>query len=59
MSEQTDAAGSEGLRLTAFDAIQRRQGGNFAELEGWDWISDFGDPLAEHHAVRTAVAIWD
>ncbi len=59
MTEQTEAAGSEGLRLTAFDAIQRRQGGNFAEWEGWDWISDFGDPLAEHHAVRTAVAIWD
>ena len=59
MTEQTDAAGTEGLRLTAFDAIQRRQGGSFAEWEGWDWISDFGDPLAEHHAVRNAVAIWD
>ena len=59
MSDQENAAGAEGLRLTAFDAIQRRQGGTFAEWEGWDWISDFGDPLAEHHAVRDAVGVWD
>ena len=31
------------LRHTPFDAIQRRMGGQFAEWEGWDWISDFGD----------------
>ena len=34
-------------------------GGTFAEWEGWDWISDFGDPIAEHHAVREAVGLWD
>ena len=50
---------TEGLRKTAFDAIQRRQGGTFAEWEGWDWISDFGDPINEHHAVRETVGIWD
>ena len=50
---------TEGLRKTAFDAIMRRQGGTFAEWEGWDWISDFGDPLNEHHAVRETVGIWD
>ena len=50
---------SDTLQHTAFDAIQRRMGGNFAEWEGWDWISDFGDPVAEHHAVREAVGIWD
>jgi aminomethyltransferase len=49
----------DGLLRTGFDAIQRRLGGNFAEWEGWDWISDFGDPVAEHHAVREAVGIWD
>ena len=49
----------DGLLRTGFDAIQRRMGGNFAEWEGWDWISDFGDPVAEHHAVREAVGIWD
>ena len=50
---------SDTLAHTAFDAIQRRAGGNFAEWEGWDWISDFGDPVAEHHAVREAVGVWD
>lgn len=50
---------SEGLRKTAFDAVQRRMGGTFAEWEGWDWISDFGDPVNEHHAVRETVGIWD
>ncbi len=50
---------SEGLRKTAFDAVQRRMGGVFAEWEGWDWISDFGDPINEHHAVRETVGIWD
>ncbi|MDX6521516.1 MAG: aminomethyltransferase, partial [Gaiellales bacterium] len=49
----------DGLLRTGFDAIQRRMGGNFAEWEGWDWISDFGDPVAEHHTVREAVGIWD
>ena len=34
-------------------------GGNFAEWEGWDWISDFGDPVSEHHAVRETVGVWD
>ena len=47
------------LRHTPFDAIQRRMGGTFAEWEGWDWISDFGDPIAEHHAVRETVGVWD
>ena len=47
------------LRHTPFDAIQRRMGGQFAEWEGWDWISDFGEPVAEHHAVRETVGLWD
>ncbi len=53
------APSSDALLHTAFDAIQRRQGGTFAEFEDWEWISDFGDPIAEHHAVREAVGIWD
>jgi aminomethyltransferase len=48
-----------GLLHTAFDGVQRRMGGTFAEWEGWDWISDFGDPIAEHHTVRESVGIWD
>jgi aminomethyltransferase len=50
---------SDAVLRTAFDAVQRRMRGNFAEWEGWDWISDFGDPVAEHHAVREAVGVWD
>ncbi|MFL6042444.1 MAG: aminomethyltransferase family protein [Gaiellales bacterium] len=49
----------DGLRRTAFDAIQRRMGGEFAEFEDWSWISDFGDPVSEHNTVRHAVGIWD
>ena len=49
----------DGLLRTGFDAIQRRLGGTFGEFEGWEWISDFGDPIAEHHAVREAVGVWD
>jgi aminomethyltransferase len=49
----------DGLLRTGFDAIQRRLGGTFGEFEGWEWISDFGDPVAEHHAVREAVGVWD
>jgi aminomethyltransferase len=61
VSEPAPAGGvySDGLLHTAFDAIQRRLGGSFAEWEGWDWISDFGDPIAEHHTVRESVGIWD
>jgi aminomethyltransferase len=50
---------TEGLLKTAFDRVERRLRGNFAEWEGWDWISDFGDPIAEHHTVRESVGIWD
>jgi aminomethyltransferase len=53
------SAASDALQRTAFDAIQRRSGGSFAEWEGWDWISDFGDPVSEHHAVRESVGVWD
>ena len=50
---------TDGLLKTGFDRVQRRLGGTFAEWEGWDWIADFGDPIAEHHAVRESVGIWD
>jgi aminomethyltransferase len=53
------APANDALLRTPFDAIQRRAGGSFMEWEGWDWISDFGDPIAEHHTVREAVGVWD
>jgi aminomethyltransferase len=44
---------------TAFDAPQRELGCEFMEWEGWLWPNQFGDPVAEHVAVRTGVGIWD
>ncbi|MFN8223357.1 MAG: aminomethyltransferase family protein [Gaiellales bacterium] len=44
---------------TAFDGPQRAAGCTFMDWEGWYWPSDFGDPVAEHVAVRTDVGVWD
>ena len=44
---------------TAFDSLQRASGGEFTEWEGWRWPNHFGDPLAEHRAVREDVGVWD
>ena len=44
---------------TAFDARQRALGGDLVDWEGWYWPNHFGDAVAEHHAVRTAVGVWD
>jgi aminomethyltransferase len=49
---------SDGIR-TAFDAPQQELGCEFMEWEGWQWPNHFGDPAAEHRAVREAVGIWD
>jgi aminomethyltransferase len=39
--------------------LQERHGATFAEFAGGAWADHFGAPLAEHHAVRTAVGVWD
>src|SRR5205823_6699488 len=44
---------------TAFDAPQRELGCEFMEWEGWLWPNHFGDPVAEHRAVREGVGVWD
>jgi len=44
---------------TAFDALQRALGGDLMEWEGWFWPNTFGDAIAEHHAVRNDVGVWD
>jgi aminomethyltransferase len=49
----------EGIVRTAFDAPQRELGGEFMEWEGWYWPTEFGDAVAEHHAVRRDVGVWD
>jgi aminomethyltransferase len=44
---------------TAFDAAQRELGCEFIDWEGWLWPNHFGDPIAEHRAVREHVGVWD
>jgi len=44
---------------TAFDAPQRELGCEFVDWEGWLWPNHFGDPVAEHRAVREGVGVWD
>jgi aminomethyltransferase len=51
----TDAA----IIRTAFDRVQRDLGGDFMDWEGWYWPNHFGDPVAEHNAVRNTVGVWD
>jgi aminomethyltransferase len=51
----TDAA----IIRTAFDRVQRDLGADFMDWEGWYWPNHFGDPVAEHQAVREAVGVWD
>jgi aminomethyltransferase len=44
---------------TAFDEVQRKAGADWTDWEGWAWAADFGDPVAEHQATRTACNMWD
>ena len=44
---------------TAFDGPQRELGCEFMDWEGWLWPNHFGDPAAEHRAVRQDVGVWD
>ena len=44
---------------TAFDSVQRGMGCEFMDWEGWQWPNHFGDPVAEHRAVRENVGVWD
>ena len=51
--------GATEITRTAFDRVQRDLGCEFMDWEGWYWPSHFGDPVAEHHAVRNDVGVWD
>jgi aminomethyltransferase len=44
---------------TAFHEKQEELGCEFMDWEGWYWPSHFGDAVAEHHAVRRDVGVWD
>ncbi len=50
---------SDEIVRTAFDRPQRELGGELVEWEGWYWPNHFGDPVAEHHAIRNDVGVWD
>ena len=39
--------------------MQARQGAAFREWNGWLWADHFGDPVAEHRAVRSGAGVWD
>jgi aminomethyltransferase len=47
------------LHRTAFDTVQVEAGATWTDWEGWAWAADFGDPVAEHQATRTACNMWD
>jgi aminomethyltransferase len=44
---------------TAFHAAQQELGCEFMDWEGWSWPNHFGDPIAEHRAVREGAGVWD
>jgi glycine cleavage system T protein len=46
------------MRTILYD-IQRDQGANFGDFQGWEKPVDFGDCLAEHRAVREAMGLLD
>jgi aminomethyltransferase len=47
------------LKRTAFYNVQEESGATWTDWEGWAWAADFGDPIAEHVATRTACNLWD
>jgi aminomethyltransferase len=47
------------LREVPLVELHRRYGGSLGEFGGWLTSLDFGDPVAEHLAVRRAVAFFD
>ena len=47
------------LHRTAFYGVQEQAGATWTDWEGWAWAADFGDPVAEHLATRTASNLWD
>jgi len=47
------------LHRTAFNDVQVEAGATWTDWEGWAWAADFGDPVAEHQATRTACNVWD
>ena len=47
------------MKTTPLHDIQTGLGANFADYAGWDMALDYGDPAAEHLAVRERVGLLD
>jgi len=47
------------MRRTPLYDLHRFNGATFLDYSGWEIARDFGDPLSEHHAVRSDVGIID
>ena len=47
------------IKRTAFDRRQHAGVVQHLDREGWYWPKHFGDPVAEHHAIRNDVGVWD
>lgn len=47
------------MRYSALRALQQQRGGRFSEISGWETASHFGDPIAEHLAVRSGTGLID
>lgn len=46
-------------RLSPLDAVHAAAGASFTEFGGWRMPVRYGSELAEHHAVRSAVGLFD
>lgn len=47
------------MNRTPLYEVERDHGANFAKFDGWEKPSDFGDCLAEYHAVREDAGLLD
>lgn len=47
------------MKRTALNSLQRALGATFANPVGWEMAASFGDPLAEHNAVRNGCGMTD
>ncbi len=47
------------MKTSSLHERHQKLGASFAEITGWSMPSDYGDPAAEHAAVRTAAGLID
>ena len=66
LAPRTDSERDDGswmtkeVKRTAFNRRQQSLGVvQHLDREGWYWPKHFGDPVAEHHAIRNDVGVWD